>query len=107
MTITTTAYLTQSSAPKPQPKSAANTKPTANTAARGAKGKRGGARGGRAARPAKKTAEELDSEMADYWTGAAEGDATTAGGPAPANADAPMDDEILVGRSPTSQQALS
>lgn len=35
--------------------------------------------------------------MADYWTGAAEGDASAAGGSAPVNADAPMDDEIMVG----------
>lgn len=34
--------------------------------------------------------------MADYWTGAVEGDANAAGGSAPVNADAAMDDEILV-----------
>jgi THO complex subunit 4 len=84
------------SQPKVQPKSAAATKAGANTAAastRGKAGKRG--RGGRArpARPAKKTAEELDSEMADYF------DATAAPAeaavPAATNGDAPMDDEIL------------
>lgn len=68
------------------------------TATRG-KGARGRGRGGRNARPTKKTAEELDSEMADYWeTGAnANGaDATATAQPA-ANGDAAMDDEILVG----------
>ena len=87
------------SVPKAQPKSAATTKATTATGGRGGKGKRGG-RGGRSARPAKKTAEELDSEMVDYWnTGAAatEGDSAAAGGAAPAaNGDAPMEDEILV-----------
>merc|ERR1712000_726626 len=69
--------------PKAQPKSAAATKTTAAGAAR----------------PAKKTAEELDSEMVDYWqTGASATDgagaATGAAQPA-ANGDANMDDEIL------------
>ncbi|KAH8597886.1 putative mRNA export protein mlo3 [Bisporella sp. PMI_857] len=75
---------------KAQPKSAAKEKPSA-TAARG-KGARG--RGGKAgrARPVKKTAEELDSEMADYFT-ANSGDASGAAQP---NGDAPMDDEIMV-----------
>jgi len=82
--------------PKPQPKSAASTKTTGKT--RGKTG-RGGARGGRNARPAKKTAEELDSEMVDYWqAGAAatetNGGANGAAQPA-AGGDANMDDEIL------------
>jgi len=80
--------------PKSQPKSAVPTK-NAGAAGSGTRGKsdRGrGGRGGRNARPAKKTAEELDSEMADYWqTGATAGDAAV---PA-ANGDATMDDEIL------------
>jgi len=82
--------------PKPQPKSAASTKTAGKT--RGKTG-RGGARGGRNARPAKKTAEELDSEMVDYWqAGAAatetNGGASGAAQPA-AGGDANMDDEIL------------
>jgi len=86
--------------PKSQPKSAVPTKSTqgGGAATRG-KGTRGrGGRGGRNPRPTKKTAEELDSEMADYWdaganaTGADAGAVTTQ--PA-ANGDAAMDDEIL------------
>lgn len=90
------------SQPKAQPKSAAATKSSAATGA-GTRGKssRGRGRTGRNARPAKKTAEELDSEMADYFetganaasteTGAAAGGAATT-----ANGDAAMDDEIMV-----------
>jgi len=81
--------------PKAQPKSAVPTKAAgAGTGARG-KSARGRGRGGRNPRPAKKTAEELDSEMADYWESGAtanNGGATTA---QPANGDAAMDDEIL------------
>lgn len=84
------------SQPKAQPKSAAATKPAASAA-----GARKARRGGRArnTRPAKKTAEELDSEMADYFNAgnntensgaAAAGDAQPA-----ANGDAAMEDEIL------------
>ncbi|PVH88782.1 hypothetical protein DL98DRAFT_157035 [Cadophora sp. DSE1049] len=85
--------------PKAQPKSAAVTKTPAAGATRGGKARGRGGRGGRAARPAKKTAEELDSEMVDYWqTGATATDgagaATGAAQPA-ANGDANMDDEIL------------
>jgi THO complex subunit 4 len=85
------------SQPKPQPKSAASTKTTNAAGTRGKNGRRG--RGGRNARPAKKTAEELDSEMVDYWqTGAAapetESGANGAAQPA-AGGDANMDDEIL------------
>lgn len=82
--------------PKPQPKSAASTKTNSASAARG-KGRGRGGRGGRNPRPAKKTAEELDSEMVDYWqTGATtvETDGGAAAQPA-ANGDANMDDEIL------------
>lgn len=80
--------------PKSQPKSAAATKSTASAGA-GTRGKagRGRGRGGRNARPTRKTAEELDSEMADYFDAGAAGTAA----PAPAtNGDAPMDDEIMV-----------
>jgi len=62
-------------------------------------GKRGG--GARNARPTKKTAEELDSEMVDYFQNGGEGSGETAvaatGAAAPvAGGDAAMDDEILV-----------
>ncbi|KAK2001266.1 hypothetical protein LX36DRAFT_708669 [Colletotrichum falcatum] len=92
--------------PKAQPKSAANNKRnTANTANKGAAAP--GARGkkperrARTGRPAKKTAEELDSEMADYFESGtnAAGDntapAAAASAPAATNGDAPMEDEIM------------
>jgi len=84
--------------PKAQPKSAATTKKTEN-ATRGKSGRGRGGKGARNARPAKKTAEELDSEMVDYWNSGAtateaEGAANGAG-QAVANGDATMDDEIL------------
>ncbi|CAG8949615.1 hypothetical protein HYFRA_00007848 [Hymenoscyphus fraxineus] len=78
--------------PKAQPKSAAVTKGT--TAARGKAARGRGGKTAKNARPAKKTAEELDSEMADYFGGAN----TEAAQPAAngTNGDAAMDDEILV-----------
>ncbi|TGO76654.1 hypothetical protein BELL_0144g00170 [Botrytis elliptica] len=95
------------SAPKSQPKSAVfSNKPNSKDQA----GKRGGKRGSRGgagatnARPAKKkTAEELDLEMADYWesgnaanaeTGT-DAQATNAAAEPATNGDANMDDEIL------------
>ncbi|GKT56990.1 LOW QUALITY PROTEIN: protein mlo3-like protein [Colletotrichum tofieldiae] len=89
--------------PKAQPKSAANDKrnnanATKGAAAPGARGKKPQRRA-RTGRPAKKTAEELDSEMADYFESGANpaGDAAAAAAPAPAAAtgDAPMEDEIM------------
>ncbi|KAI0198750.1 hypothetical protein F4808DRAFT_250589 [Astrocystis sublimbata] len=82
--------------PKAQPKSAANDKKkdvgkvAAGSGARGRK-----KRPARSSRPAKKTAEELDSEMADYFNS---GDQTENGNGAVAStsADAAMDDEISV-----------
>lgn len=48
-------------------------------------------------RPAKKTAEELDSEMADYFVSAANNENNNSGAPAAANGgDAAMEDEIMV-----------
>ncbi|CAK7217273.1 RNA-binding RNA annealing protein [Sporothrix bragantina] len=106
------------SQPKPQPKSAATDK-RGNNAAKGAGNQKGnnnnnqqngtkkaGGRRARSARPAKKTAEELDSEMADYFVSngtatngaaasAAAAAAAPAAAPAAATADAPMDDEIM------------
>lgn len=86
------------SQPKSQPKSAAA--PKKNEAATRGKNARG--RGGKARnpRPAKKTAEELDSEMVDYWNNGAaatetEGAANGAGQVASNGGDANMDDEIL------------
>ncbi|KAM0257153.1 hypothetical protein ACHAQJ_004514 [Trichoderma viride] len=91
--------------PKSQPKSAAGKKQ--NNIATKANGPKGAAvakanknRRGRNARPAKKTAEELDSEMADYFVGsnpneAAGGAAPAASAPAPTNGDAAMEDEIM------------
>lgn len=92
--------------PKAQPKSAASDKHGAaakkagQTAGRG-RNKRRGAGAARSARPAKKTAEELDSEMADYFdAGANNGNANegAAGQPAAAAApaDAAMEEDILV-----------
>jgi THO complex subunit 4 len=73
---------------------------TNGSAARGRGRKARGGRNSRNPRPAKKTAEELDSEMADYFdNGGATTDAgATANGVAQsaANGDA-MEDEILVG----------
>ncbi len=85
------------SQPKVQPKSAAADKGTGNVAkaAPGAKVARKPRRG-RNSRPAKKTAEELDSEMADYFDGSGRQAAGTNGtAPAPANGDAPMEDDIM------------
>lgn len=93
--------LTRTSAnPKAQPKSAVNVKKA--TAKDGAKGRGAGKdakpKRGRNARP-KKTAEELDAEMTDYWGGnnpSATGTtpAATANGtnPAPAGGDEAMDE---------------
>ncbi|KAK0705310.1 hypothetical protein B0H67DRAFT_379205 [Lasiosphaeris hirsuta] len=91
------------SQPKVQPKSAATVKHGAgaakgaaatNPAGKGATKK--GARRGKSVRPAKKTAEELDSEMADYFDGAATNENAAGGAPAAASGgDAPMEDEIL------------
>jgi len=84
--------------PKSQPKSAANPKKN-DTSTRGKAARGRGGKTGRNARPAKKTAEELDSEMVDYWnTGTATtetGAATNGAAPAATNGDANMDDEIL------------
>ncbi|KAI0407878.1 hypothetical protein F4802DRAFT_491152 [Xylaria palmicola] len=79
--------------PKAQPKSAANKKKNAGkVVGSGAQGQK--KRPARSSRPAKKTAEELDSEMADYFnsgdqTENANGAATNTSG------DAAMDDEEI------------
>ncbi|KAI5456400.1 hypothetical protein BGZ63DRAFT_517987 [Mariannaea sp. PMI_226] len=88
--------------PKAQPKSAAADKHNTNAAKGGvaAKGPANKRRRGRNNRPAKKTAEELDSEMADYFvSGAGNANPGAENAPAapaaPATGDAPMDDEIM------------
>ncbi|ETS79577.1 hypothetical protein PFICI_09430 [Pestalotiopsis fici W106-1] len=89
------------SQPKSQPKSAVPNKKkeaaTKDTAAGGAnRGRRKPARG-KSSRPAKKTAEELDSEMADYFVAGNQNENANGGAPAPANnGDAAMDDDIMV-----------
>ena len=85
--------------PKAQPKSAAADKHNAGAAKGTAKAAGNKKRRGRNSRPAKKTQEELDSEMADYFvTPAPDANANTAAAPTPAPAatgDADMD-EIAV-----------
>ncbi|CCU76415.1 hypothetical protein BGHDH14_bgh04931 [Blumeria hordei DH14] len=79
---------------KPQPKSAANTKSATSTGPRGKKPTRNG-RVGRNARATKKTAEELDSEMVDYWqNGSATIESNGTAAP-PTNVEANMDEDIL------------
>ncbi|SPN98522.1 related to RNA annealing protein [Cephalotrichum gorgonifer] len=86
--------------PKSQPRSAASDKHGAaakkagQAGTRGRGGKRRGAN--RSSRPAKKTAEELDSEMADYFDGGAGGNEGAAQAAAPATADAAMEEDISV-----------
>lgn len=83
-------------APKAQPKSAATVKHSAvpKGAAAAKKGGKKGPVKAKSVRPAKKTAEELDSEMADYFVGAS-ADGTTAAPAAANGGDAPMEDEVL------------
>lgn len=86
--------------PKAQPKSAAAVKQNGAGAKGGAAAGKGAkkmpAKRGRSNRPVKKTAEELDSEMADYFDHAnAE---NNAGGAAPAaggGGDAAMEEDVL------------
>ncbi|KAK1481274.1 RNA recognition domain-containing protein [Colletotrichum cuscutae] len=88
--------------PKAQPKSAANNKRNNTNAGKGGPAAAGTGgkkpRAKRTGRPAKKTAEELDSEMADYFeSGANPNENAAAPAPAPAatNGDAAMEDEIM------------
>jgi THO complex subunit 4 len=87
--------------PKAQPKSAAADKHNAGAAKGATKGAAGNKkRRGRSSRPAKKTQEELDSEMADYFVAPAATEATSnpaapIAAPAAAGGDADMD-EIAV-----------
>jgi THO complex subunit 4 len=87
---------------KPKPATAPKAATAAGTRGRGrgrgeatARG-RGGARGGRDARGKKKTVEELDAEMEDYFPNAEGGnDATATTGAVVATGDTAMDDEML------------
>lgn len=88
--------------PKVQPKSAAAGRkaPAGKAAAAKAGPAKGGKKRGKNVRPAKKTAEELDAEMGDYFNANATegGAAPAAAAPAPAaagNGDAAMQDEIM------------
>lgn len=94
---TLTERITQPRQPKSQPKSAANDKKKEAVGKADVAGRRGGARkrATRSARPAKKTAEELDSEMADYFEAGNQNENANGGAPAATNGDAPMEDEIL------------
>ena len=88
--------LMSSSQSKAQPKSAAAVKATTNGAS--VRGGRGRGRGGRkAGRPKRKTADELDAEMVDYFD-APNGDGTVNGNAQAAANDDGMD-EISVGIS--------
>ncbi|KJZ80223.1 hypothetical protein HIM_00073 [Hirsutella minnesotensis 3608] len=86
----------RTSQPKAQPKSAATGK-QGGAAAHGAAGK-GPAnkkRRGKSARPTKKTTEELDSEMADYFVSTGSNENGVNGNAAAASGDAAMEDEIM------------
>lgn len=75
------------------PKTAAKGKKVGTATGAAAKdGKKGRAGRPKNARPAKKTADELDAEMADYFDAAK---TTTEGTGAAANGDAQMEDEIM------------
>ncbi|RYC61679.1 hypothetical protein CHU98_g4543 [Xylaria longipes] len=89
-TKTLTERITQ---PKAQPKSAANDKKkdAGKAVGSGARGRK--RRPVRSSRPAKKTAEELDSEMADYFNSGDQNENAN-GAVASTSADAAMDDEI-------------
>lgn len=84
---------------QPKPATAAKATPAAGRG-RGEGRGRGRGRGGRD-RPKKKTVEELDAEMADYFPAGGEGNngAMATGGadvaPAAAGGDTAMDDEML------------
>jgi len=87
--------VTQPKKDKPKPATAGKAAPAA-TRGRGETRGRGKGRGGREARPKKKTIEELDAEMADYFPGGETNAAVVADvAPATTAADTAMDDEML------------
>lgn len=81
---------------KPKPATAGKAAPAAARGRGEARG-RGKGRGGREARPKKKTVEELDAEMADYFPGGEVNNAASSADIAPATTagDTAMDDEML------------
>ncbi|KAG5927261.1 hypothetical protein E4U42_002412 [Claviceps africana] len=87
--------------PKAQPKSAASGKGATGGVGKAGNGVNAGSankkRRGRNARPVKKTADELDTDMANYFSGSADGAGNAAAAPASAGAtvDASMEDEIM------------
>ncbi|RFU72977.1 rna recognition domain-containing, partial [Trichoderma arundinaceum] len=92
--IKTLAERTTSAAGKKQNAAVTKVSGAKGVAANASKNRRG-----RNARPAKKTAEELDSDMANYFVGAnneaAGGAAPAAAAPAAGTEDAAMEDEIM------------
>jgi len=83
---------------KDKPKPATTEKAAAGaTRGRGQTRGRGKGRGGRDARPKKKTVEELDAEMADYFPGGETSNAASGAEVAQVTAggDTAMDDEML------------
>uniref|UniRef100_L2G2V7 Protein mlo3-like protein n=1 Tax=Colletotrichum fructicola (strain Nara gc5) TaxID=1213859 RepID=L2G2V7_COLFN len=89
----------RTSQPKAQPKSAAINKRNANASKGPAAGNAQAGkkpRRARSGRPAKKTQEELDSEMADYFeSGNANNENAAAPAPAATNGDAAMEEDIM------------
>ncbi|KAI8232205.1 mRNA export protein mlo3 [Colletotrichum sp. SAR 10_99] len=89
----------RTSQPKAQPKSAAINKRNANASKGPATGNAQASkkpRRARSGRPAKKTQEELDSEMADYFeSGNANNENAAAPAPAATNGDAAMEEDIM------------
>lgn len=86
--------------PKVQPKSAASVKKQSAAGAKGGatagKTTKKTAKRGRSNRPVKKSAEELDSEMADYFDNAnTENNANAAAPAAATGGDAPMEEDVL------------
>ncbi|KAJ8122717.1 hypothetical protein ONZ43_g1153 [Nemania bipapillata] len=84
--------------PKAQPKSAANDKKKDAGKAVGSSARGRKRRPARSSRPAKKTAEELDSEMVDYFNSGDQNE-NAGGASANNNGDAAMDDEISRSRN--------
>ncbi|PHH90102.1 hypothetical protein CDD83_4527 [Cordyceps sp. RAO-2017] len=86
----------RTSQPKAQPKSAASSKQS-TAIAKGVAGKAAAnkKRRGKSVRPMKKTAEELDSEMADYFVSTGGNENAAGGATTATNGDAAMEDEIM------------
>jgi len=86
--------ITQPKSAAAKPKPATDTKDKAGAGRRGRGTGRRGRGGARVGGRTKKTAEELDAEMVDYFQ-APDGSAGAANGAAPANGDTNMDDDVL------------